>query len=331
MCAWPLTQLSLRVPALSLPSPEHRSASPHPPPQLTGPRPLHPVSLSSLSITLHSINAEKSELSVFLKLLLTHLQLMALVASFPLNWPPEVQSFFQLSQSMADAPSQLFSLDCLVLSFSTLPRFFVYLLFYSLLSLALILLSYSVWACISCCSRRSASASHTYSSDIRAKSFASVLLLLLVFHPSISTTVFQVFHCKQISSSSYLVEELSLECWAGRQLYWSLGLGVPTLLLVVVGFPLTALISLREKAQEGSLSTRITRLQFGFLYKGYRRAAYFWEVLTILRKTSIAFVSVFLVSAGAKVQAFVLLALLCGFALLTFYSRPFTSSRLNFL
>ena len=54
-------------------------------------------------------------------------------------------------------------------------------------------------------------------------------------------------------------------------------------------------------------------------------------MLTILRKTSIAFISVFLASSGAKVQAFLLLALLLGFALLTFFSRPFTSPRLNFL
>ena len=100
---------------------------------------------------------------------------------------------------------------------------------------------------------------------------------------------------------------------------------------MVFGFPLTVLISLREKAKEGSLETRVTRLQYGFLYKGYRRAAYSWEVFTILRKTCIAFVSVFLISSGAKVQAYFLLALLLGFAMLTFYSRPFTSPRLNFL
>ena len=152
---------------------------------------------------------------------------------------------------MADAPSQLFSLDCLVLSFSSVPRFYVYLLFYSLLPLALMLLSYSIWTCVSCSKRNTPSDQRE---DFKAKSFATILLLLLVFHPSISTTVFQAFYCKQISESSYLVEELSLECWrvGGTHLYWTLGLALPALVLIVVGFPLTALISLREKAVEGA-------------------------------------------------------------------------------
>ena len=76
------------------------------------------------------------------------------------------------------------------------------------------------------------------------------------------------------------------------------GLG---LLLWVVGLPVATLLLLREV--KSSLRTADTRAQFGFLYKGYKPQAYFWESVVMFRKVLVALISVFLKSYGVVVQA----------------------------
>ena len=68
-------------------------------------------------------------------------------------------------------------------------------------------------------------------------------------------------------------------------------------------------------------------MQLGFLFKGYRLRAYYWEPLAIFRKLAVAALAVFV--PAAKVQAFLLLALLLTCALATSRVRPFRSAALN--
>lgn len=100
---------------------------------------------------------------------------------------------------------------------------------------------------------------------------------------------------------------------------------MPALVLVVLGFPLLALVSLWEKRNQ--LQARDTRLQLGFLFKGYRLRAYYWEPLAIFRKLAVAALAVFV--PAAKVQAFLLLALLMACALASARIRPFRAPALN--
>ena len=122
-----------------------------------------------------------------------------------------------------------------------------------------------------------------------------------------------------------MTEELSQECWHGAHLAWSLALGLPGLLLIVLGFPLITLASLIESRKH--LDTRSTRLQLGFLFKGFRKGAFYWESLAILRKVAVAFLAVFV--GVSKIQAYLLLALLLSFAYSSARVQPYISPRLN--
>ena len=55
------------------------------------------------------------------------------------------------------------------------------------------------------------------------------------------------------------------------------------------------------KNREG-LQTSEIKEQFGFLYNGYRKSSYYWEIVIIFRKLTIIFISVFLQSEGSLVQ-----------------------------
>ena len=64
-------------------------------------------------LTLRSATKPRSNFSIYFRLVVSHVQLLMLVASFRFDWPGPVRSLLALFESVADAPQQLFSLDCL--------------------------------------------------------------------------------------------------------------------------------------------------------------------------------------------------------------------------
>jgi hypothetical protein len=78
-------------------------------------------------------------------------------------------------------------------------------------------------------------------------------------------------------------------------------LGIPALIVYVFGIPAFALTVLYNRRFR--LGTPMVRSMIGFLYNGYKiydpkhpkeRTAFFWEIVVILRKIGVVFVSVFL-------------------------------------
>ncbi|TNV88043.1 hypothetical protein FGO68_gene7468 [Halteria grandinella] len=55
---------------------------------------------------------EKNYLPVFFRILVNHLQILYLTASFELEWPEELLNFYKSIQPISDAQSQIFSIDC---------------------------------------------------------------------------------------------------------------------------------------------------------------------------------------------------------------------------
>ena len=54
----------------------------------------------------------KNITSVFQKILLNHIQLIVLTASFDFNWPQIVLDYFKANDTVGEASNQIFSVDC---------------------------------------------------------------------------------------------------------------------------------------------------------------------------------------------------------------------------
>ena len=65
-----------------------------------------------IRVTLASTLAKKSNISVYLKILTNHLQLIVITLNFDLDWPNEVNAVNESAQPLADVSSQLISFDC---------------------------------------------------------------------------------------------------------------------------------------------------------------------------------------------------------------------------
>mmetsp|Transcript_20404 Transcript_20404/g.25124 ORF Transcript_20404/g.25124 Transcript_20404/m.25124 type:complete len:250 (+) Transcript_20404:3-752(+) len=83
------------------------------------------------------------------------------------------------------------------------------------------------------------------------------------------------------------------------------------------------------RKKEDLLTTENVKQQFGFLYNGYKRHNYYWEIVIMYRKIMCIFIAVFLRPQGVIVQALVLLIMLGIFLQANNTSRPFKTRQLN--
>ena len=125
----------------------------------------------------------RSLFSAHFRLILNHFQFLMLMASFRFDWPSQVQSFLSLFDSVADAPQELFSLDCLFEHFSPLSRFYSFLLLYALYPLLGLLGLALFWRL---CSRLATRA-------FCSRFVASSLIFIFLVHPAVTRVLFSLF------------------------------------------------------------------------------------------------------------------------------------------
>ena len=63
-------------------------------------------------VTIASMRAKKSNVSVYLKILTNHLQLIVITLNFDLDWPTQVSQVNETAKPLADVSSRIISLDC---------------------------------------------------------------------------------------------------------------------------------------------------------------------------------------------------------------------------
>lgn len=71
---------------------------------------------------------------------------------------------------------------------------------------------------------------------------------------------------------------------------------LPSILVWGIGIPFVWLISLFRSKKNIDLID--TREKWGFLFSGYKKEYYFWEIIIIYRKVLIIFISVYVTSFG---------------------------------
>jgi len=110
-----------------------------------------------------------------------------------------------------------------------------------------------------------------------------------------------MFSCKNLDDGhSYLVKDMSIQCWSQEHSQWTLGLALPGMIFWGLSTPLFATYLLyknRSNLDKGSVI-----IQYGFLYRGFESSLYYWEVLIVLRKVLVTTVIVFFYNLDRSVQ-----------------------------
>jgi hypothetical protein len=136
-----------------------------------------------------------------------------------------------------------------------------------------------------------------------------------------------MFNCQDLDGEIRLVVDMQVLCYEGLHYYMAWGLALPCLILWGLGIPAIVLIMMRKDSDK--LDTVAVKQKFGFLYNGYKRHNYFWEIVIMYRKILCIFIAVFLNRVGIIVQALVLLIMLVIFLQANSTNRPFAERALN--
>ena len=151
--------------------------------------------------------------------------------------------------------------------------------------------------------------------NIRSNFVVSVMVILFMVLPTLNQTAFQLLTCRTIGDDSYSISrvagDLDVECFGSTHLAYIVGVAVPGLLVYTVGMPALAIFLLHRKnkanklfvSREMSYSSNV----YMFLYGGYNREHYYWEVIIMLRKVTLNLVLVVMASASALAQGLVVL------------------------
>ena len=165
--------------------------------------------------------------------------------------------------------------------------------------------------------------------DLEKKIKASVVILLYLLWPGLSSQTFSLFACRDVCGESRLRADINEPCYVegGRHLLFAYALGIPMTLVYVIGLPLLALILVirvqrRSKEQGRELHKMKGHYVFGLFYSAYHPDVWWWESTVALRKIVISLIGVFGESMG-QMQVHLTAYLMVIIMMLTAIVRPF--------
>ena len=114
-------------------------------------------------------------------------------------------------------------------------------------------------------------------------------------YPSLITVAFDLFNCYEIEAGEqWLLHDLQLRCWEKDHLLWASLIGVPSIILWVIGIPFVGHSALRRNKE--TLYEEATLAKYKQLYQGLKPKTYFWEFVTLIRKLLLVSINVFISS-----------------------------------
>ena len=163
------------------------------------------------------------------------------------------------------------------------------------------------------------------------KIVVTTLVILYILYPTVARQTFKLLACRggfqDGPTTSYLLYDLSLSCWTGTHMVYTAAIGLPTVILYIIGFPMyTYYILNKNKHRFGDDEIMF---RYGVLHAGYRHKVFYWEAMISLRKAALIGVSVFTLTWGVQVQAFIGLFFIIAFMAVTIRSMPYENDHLN--
>ena len=252
------------------------------------------------------ISAQKinSNLSVFLKIFVNYLQLVAATSSFNMDWPGYALALFSTHNDAANVGTRIFSFDCLLDTGNNdnqADAFYIKIILIALMPLGIIAGSLLFWGLLAIIFQRKA--------YIKQHFINSIVVSFFVAHPSIVTFSFDVFNCRELNPGEYWLDSaLNIRCWDKLHTRYALLVALPTLVLWGTLTPLLALLVLISG--RNNLTSQEMRIRLGFLYTGYDLKKYYWEFIILYRKILVIAIVVFLSNVSVLIQALAVLFVL---------------------
>jgi hypothetical protein len=144
----------------------------------------------------------------------------ALMVSFNLEWPVEMLMFFSYSGAAANASENIVSFDCLAEDKS----YSMKIISTALSPLVVSFLAFIVWLIIGLFKRN-------LRQVLVNELITSIIVLLFLIHPTVTTVMFSVFACSEIEGTGkqWLMSDRNIECWDDEHGFLAVFIALPAL------------------------------------------------------------------------------------------------------
>jgi len=250
--------------------------------------------------------------------LLSFIQLVSLLSTFPIAWPDLFITIFHVGGSAVALGQHFVNLKCAVPEYTDADVFFAINIVWASVPILMCAVTVGVWVLISCCKSVV---------DVRTKMGVSCVALLNLIWPSLCSQTFSIFACKSIcgQDTSYLLADMNVQCGVGRHLTFVWCVGVPMLILYALGLPFGAFVvvwRLHTSAEEQKDIDEEQAKIWGMLYSVYRGRWWAWEWTVAGRKIAVAAIGVFGSQLGLM-QVHLTMMLVVVILLVTGLVQPF--------
>eukprot|EP00347_Sterkiella_histriomuscorum_P001991 403369895 len=260
--------------------------------------------------TLAGAKDQNNVTSIYTKILMNHIQLIMLTASFDFKWPKLILEFFDSSKPVAQASNQIVSFDCFLdnrksnTDSSSTRLFFYKLIMISIIPFICAIASFGFWYLYWNIKKKSF--------EYLGKAISTLIILLFLVHPSIVQNMFYNFKCMDVDGEQRVKNDLQVFCNNATHKLFSYFVAVPSIICWGIGIPffaLSLLIKVRSKLDRLDIKEK-----YGFLIRG---------------KIVLIIISVFVSAFGVISQALIVFLLLIAFFFLNSKYRPFSTTSLN--
>lgn len=267
---------------------------------------------------LRSAHNTAKQASTLLKIFLNYTHMTTLVMRFNVDWPYPLIVLSIFHEFSGNSGEQLLSVGCI------LPDpFFAKAIAAAFLPVLLLALNGLAWMLAWTVFRL-----FHRPLRIQEKLVCSTIVSLFYFHPFLTRTAFSAFECVTIlPEERWLRIELDIRCWDHRHSFFALAVSLPTAVLWSLGIPALALLLLTKYRKR--LREERVRVMVSFLCNNYKPRLYFWEIVIIYRKMSVAALSALVTSLSPSAGLLILVLLLTLSALLQLRHAPFKRPGLN--
>ncbi|TNV74882.1 hypothetical protein FGO68_gene8180 [Halteria grandinella] len=223
--------------------------------------------------------------TVLIRVLTNYFQVVMIVRNFDLSWPLQVEKALEVFSFITSSLELLVSFDCMMLKSgftksSAYSSFYYKVIAYGVAPILISLCSAAFWSLLYLCKTQRQRRKFKL---LRYISQTSLIIIYLLY-PTITNLSFSLFNCVQLEDGQvYLKRDFTVKCWEGSHTFMASYVGIPILVIWVVGFP--SFIFWRLWLNRKRLNDKEIVLNYGLFYVGLDDHAYFWEiVVTNIRK-----------------------------------------------
>ena len=270
--------------------------------------------------------------AVLLRILVNYFQLISVIGGIPIAWPNFMQNTVNVNSKLGSFTDQLLAIDCFVRGDANSVS--KYLIFLKIAVVAfgpffLIIVSYLFWALYFTYKKRPIRGNR----DFINKFVTTVVVICFNMQPVSIQTSFELFQCinlyREDSPLYFMIQDYDIKCWEGAHLKWTLGLGIPSLLLWIVIVP-AFMFRILRKNKDRLREEKIAK-KYAFLYIGYKKEKYFWEFVIMSRKILLIFGTVLGVIYSNDFELYFSVLLTIVAYVLQVWNNPYETKQLNLL